>query len=291
MTLSKVDVAVPLKGCRACNSRRMYKIISLGNQHVSDFVTSSGDSPRAPLNLVRCARCSLVQLGHTFPRESLYRQYWYRSGISPTMRAALEDIVSKACDIVNPSSGDIVIDIGCNDGTLLRSYQKAGLQLVGFEPAKNLVQEARKVSKDIFNDFFNYKIFAAQFDGSKAKIVTSIAMFYDLDDPNSFITDIVKCLDRTGIWVIQQNYLPAMLRNNGFDNIGHEHLTYYSLNTLRELLNKSGLEIFHVETNDVNGGSFRTYVCHREQFPTRKSVEMLEAEERELFSRRPSVYS
>jgi hypothetical protein len=116
-------------------------------------------------------------------------------------------------------------------------------------------------------------------------------MFYDLDDPDAFVADIVKCLDTRGVWVIQQNYLCSMLEQNGFDNIGHEHLTYYSLGTMSRLLGSHGLEIFNVEKNDVNGGSFRTYVARRGQFPIRKSVEEMRDLENELFSMKPSIYS
>ncbi len=111
------------------------------------------------------------------------------------MRKALEDIVVKACEVAQPEDGDIVMDIGCNDGTLLRSYKIPSLKLVGFEPARNLVEEARKGTGFIFNDFFGYELFRQNFPGSKAKIITSIAMFYDLDDPDTFVADIVKCLE------------------------------------------------------------------------------------------------
>ncbi len=264
--------------------------MSLGNQHVSDFVDAMGDSPVSPLELVRCLRCNLVQLKHTFPRESLYRHYWYRSGISSTMRKALEDIAVKACDVVRPSTNEMVVDIGCNDGTLLRAYKPSGLRRVGFEPAKNLVEEAMKGTDFIFSDFFGFDLFRQRFPDSKAKIVTSIAMFYDLDHPSGFVMDVSKILDPHGIWVIQQNYLPMMLEQNGFDNIGHEHLTYYSLQTLSRLLTKHDLEIFDVETNDVNGGSFRTYVSHKDRFPIKESVAKLKEYEGNLFSREPSVY-
>jgi NDP-4-keto-2,6-dideoxyhexose 3-C-methyltransferase len=207
------------------------------------------------------------------------------------MRKALEDIVIKASEIAQPEAGDIVMDIGCNDGTLLRSYNTPGLRLVGFEPAKNLVEEARKGTTFVFNDFFGYDLFQRKFSGSKAKIVTSIAMFYDLDKPESFVTDVVKCLDTNGVWVIQQNYLCSMLLQNGFDNIGHEHLTYYSLETMSRLLSNRDLEIFDVERNDVNGGSFRTYIARKGQFPIRESVEKIRRFEKNLFSMKPSVYS
>src|SRR5205823_8345538 len=284
-------IAIPSKGCRLCHSRNLVRILSLGNQHVSDFVTAQGDTPRSPLELVRCTSCNLVQLKHTFPRDSLYRHYWYRSGISSTMRKALEDIVLESCEIARPKSGDIVVDIGCNDGTLLRSYKIPGLRLVGFEPAKNLVEEARKGTEFVFNDFFGYEPFRRKFLDSKAKLITSIAMFYDLDDPDTFVADIVKCLDPQGVWVIQQNYLCSMLEQNGFDNVGHEHLTYYCLATMNRLLNGHGLEIFDVEKNDVNGGSFRTYIARKGQFPVRETVKKMKEFELKLFSMKPSIYS
>jgi SAM-dependent methyltransferase len=174
-----------------------------------------------------------------------------------------------------------VLDIGCNDGTLLRSYLIKGLFLVGFEPAENLVQEARNGTNWIFNDFFNAETFKRKFGQRKAKIVTSIAMFYDLEDPNRFGADVEKILAPDGVWAVQQNYLATMLQRNGFDNIGHEHLEYYTLGTMQELLKRHGLEVFDVETNDVNGGSFRTLICHKGSHPILSTVaKMAEHEDR-----------
>ncbi len=271
-----------ITACRVCGSINLDTLLFLGNQYVSDFVTSEGHSPRAPLELIRCRGCGLVQLRHTFSRATLYYHYWYKSGISPSMRKALEDVTSKVSEIAKPKKGDIVIDIGCNDGTLLRTYKIPGLLRVGFEPAANLIPEASKNTDWIFNDFFNAKAFDEKFGDRKAKIVTSVAMFYDLDDPNSFVADVARVLARDGVWAIQQNYLATMLEQNGFDNIGHEHLEYYSLGTLRGLIEKHGLQIFHVETNDVNGGSFRTLICHKGQYPIDDSVRKMEEYEDRL---------
>ena len=188
------------------------------------------------------------------------------------MRNALADLVARACEIAEPTPSDLVVDIGCNDGTLLRSYGPKGLLLVGFEPAENLVQEAGKGTDWIFNDFFSAKVFKQKFDGKKAKIVTSVAMFYDLEDPNSFVADVGEILAPKGVWIVQQNYLATMLEQNGFDNIGHEHLEYYTLETMQSLLKKHGLEVFDAETNSVNGGSFRTFICHTGQYPMRSTV-------------------
>ncbi len=206
------------------------------------------------------------------------------------MRAALADVATKAYNVAKPSNGDLVIDVGCNDGTLLRSYNQPGLRLVGFEPATNLVPDASKGTYWIFNDFFSRDVFRKKFDGEKAKIITCVAMFYDLEKPNDFVNDISDCLDHNGVWIVQQNYLGTMLDKNGFDNIGHEHLEYYSLNTMEKLLSKHGLEIFDVETNDVNGGSFRTYAGHRGDFEVRESVNTLKQREKHMLLNSVRVY-
>jgi SAM-dependent methyltransferase len=275
-------VSTAITACRLCQSPKLDEVLSLGTQYVSDFVTLDGNSPQAPLELVRCPRCGLVQLRHTFSRGSLYRHYWYKSGISPTMRRALSDLVSRTCEIAKPSAGDLVLDIGCNDGTLLRSYPMKGLFLTGFEPAENLVQEAQNGTNWIFNDFFSAETFKGKFGQRRAKIVTSVAMFYDLEDPNQFAADVAKILAQDGVWAVQQNYLATMLEQNGFDNIGHEHLEYYTLRTMQELLKRHGLEVFDVETNNVNGGSFRTFICLKGQYPIRNSVFLMERHEDRL---------
>src|SRR6267143_4553590 len=176
--MAKEMLAIATRECRLCGSQKLTLVLSLGDQYVSDFITPTGKHPRSPLDLVRCNDCSLVQLKHTFPRSNLYRHYWYRSGISKTMREALADIATKAYQVAQPSAGDIAIDIGCNDGTLLRSYPRSGLRLVGFEPAENLVPDARRDTDWVFNDFFKASAFHDKFGNERAKIITSVAMFY-----------------------------------------------------------------------------------------------------------------
>jgi NDP-4-keto-2,6-dideoxyhexose 3-C-methyltransferase len=284
------QTAVAAKACRICGSARLEEVLSLGEQYVSDFVTESGHSVQEPLELVRCANCGLVQLKHTFSREKLYRHYWYRSGISKTMRVALADLTARTCEIAEPTPNDIVVDIGCNDGTLLRSYSRKGLFLVGFEPARNLVPDAENGTNLIFNDFFGAEIFRKRFGDRRAKIITTVAMFYDLDDPNSFVADIRKILSHDGVWVVQQNYLATMLEQNGFDNIGHEHLEYYSLGTMQTLLLRHGLEVFEVEVNDVNGGSFRTFISFKGRYPIGKTVGDMQDREKKLGLDQHSTY-
>jgi len=254
--------------CRVCHNTILEEIFSLGDQYLVNFLDSENQHiPLAPLELVLCSKnnggCGLLQLKHTVSNETLYRQFWYKSGVNQTMIDALFDITSSAENLVMLNPNDIVMDIGANDGTLLRSYQNKNLQLVGFEPAVNLIEYTKVGTNCIINNFFNYKNFEEIFPGKKAKIITSIAMFYDLEDPNEFVSDIVKSLDDDGIWIIQMNYLTTMLENNAFDNIVHEHLEYYSLISLEVLLKQHGLEIFDIELNEVNGGSIRTYIKHK----------------------------
>lgn len=253
--------------CRVCGSSKLIPILSLGEQYVTNFVeTTDEDYPRGPLDLVLCnakdGGCGLLQMKHTMERDVLYKKYWYKSGISTTMVKALADITSAAKELIDLSPGDLVVDIGANDGTLLRQYKLPGLVTVGFEPS-NLWKLGSEGNSKIINDYFNYSSFKREFGEKKAKVITSVAMFYDLEDPNSFVEDIKKCLDIEGVWIVQMNYLALMIEKNTFDNISHEHLEYYSLLSLSNLLERHRMEAFDVELNDVNGGSFRIYIRHK----------------------------
>lgn len=250
--------------CRSCGSTNLTNILSLGLQYPSNFIELNSISDKReqiPLELIFCEKkdCGLLQLKHTASRESLYKKYWFRSGLNEKMVEALKDITKSVEKLISLSEIDIVLDIGCNDGTLLRSYQSK-VRLVGFEPASNLVDEAKEGTDLIINNFFSFYEFVQHFPNERIKVITSIAMFYDLEDPNSFVSDIVNCLDQDGIWVIQMAYLIPMLELNAFDNIVHEHLEYWSLKSLKRLLEEHDLEIFDVELNDVYGGSFRIFV-------------------------------
>lgn len=255
------------KTCRVCGSGKLIPVLSLGEQYATNFVEKSEeDYPKGPLELVLCSvkdgGCGLLQLRHTLDHAVLYRKYWYRSGISTTMVKALADVVASAEKLLKLSLGDIVVDVGSNDGTLLRQFKAPGLVTVGFEPS-NLWELGVEGTSKIIHGYFNYEAFKRAFGDRKAKLITSIAMFYDLEDPNTFVADVEKCLDKDGLWIIQMNYLGLMIENNTFDNISHEHLEYYSLLSLENLLNRHSMEPFDVELNDVNGGSFRMYVRHK----------------------------
>ena len=267
MGQDRTMISKPRESCRVCGSKNLLPILSLGNQFVTNFVEKpEGNYPKGPLDLVLCnvkdGGCGLLQLKNTVERDVMYRKYWYKSGISTTMVKALANIAAAIEKTLPLSRGDIVVDIGANDGTLLRQYKTPELTKVGFEPS-NLWRLALEGNTKIIHDYFNYASFSKEFGARKAKAITSIAMFYDLEDPNTFVEDVNSCLDKNGVWIIQMNYLGSMIENNTFDNISHEHLEYYSLLSLSYLLEKHKMQAFDVELNDVNGGSFRIYVKHK----------------------------
>ena len=195
----------------------------------------------------------------------MYKNYWYRSGTNQTMRDALADIAKNAGSLMYLQEGDSVLDIGCNDGTLLASYETNGIYRIGFDPAENLAVYSRKVADKSVTGFFESEAFYMdpELSGRRPKIVTSIAMFYDLEDPNRFVADIKKVMHPDGLWIVQMSYLLLMLKTNDFGNICHEHLEYYSLRSFEYLLNLHNFALVDVELNDVNGGSFRAYIRNR----------------------------
>ncbi len=251
-----------IESCRACGSKELMDIISFGNQHIIDFVESADkQSEKVPLDLVLCNKCKLLQLKHNAPNEAMWGgQYWYKSAINELIRENLKEIVNEAEKVINLKKDDIVIDIGCNDGTMLGYYDKEGIIPVGFEPSTNVADEAIQKGLKVFKNYFNAKDFKKEFGSKKAKIITAISMFYDLEDPNSFLRDITECLDPNGVFVVQQNYVVKMLENSNFDNVCHEHREYYSMFSFKNLLDKHNLEIFDLSLNEINGGSIRTLI-------------------------------
>ncbi|MBI2100044.1 MAG: methyltransferase domain-containing protein [Candidatus Vogelbacteria bacterium] len=241
----------------------LVELFSLGLLHLSDFPARDDTRPRKPVELKLCLAptSGLVQLSHTASLDEMYREYWYRSGISNTMRAELKQIAEMTQYLSKVKSGDIWVDIGCNDGTLL-SFVDKRLIKVGFDPAKNgYASEARQHANLVVEDYFTANAYKKSKYGKKqAKVVTSIAMFYDLENPNSFVEDINKILDNDGVWMVQMSYLPLMLDQLAFDNICHEHLEYYSLTSFKYLMEKHGFEIVDCQLNDSNGGFFRVFL-------------------------------
>src|SRR5215207_9335138 len=256
--------------CRICGSPHLAPVLSLGDQRIAGaFAEPGGGEPvrRAiPVDLVRCDMtvdqdaCGLIQLRHTVPGSILYQSYWYRSGVNRTMTENLHGIARTAEELVGLGAGDLVVDIGCNDGTLLAGYETAGLRFLGFDPS-DVARYAVERGFEVINDFYSLAALRARYPDHKAKVVTSIAMFYDLERPRDFVADVAGALADDGVWVMELHYLPAMLEANAFDAIVHEHLEYYSLAVIERLIGEAGLETVRAEVNDVNGGSIRLFIA------------------------------
>lgn len=238
-------------------------LFDLGSLYMSDFIAKDSNPriPQVPLKMCLAPKSGLVQLAHTAPSDDMYSTYWYRSGTNATMTKELQDIALSGQQTMRLQAGDVWIDIGCNDGTLM-SFLDTSLTRVGIDPAKNGYKElSQKHANVIVNDYFTAEAYKkTEFGGKKAKVITSIAMFYDLENPHDFVRDIEATLDDNGLWILQMSYLPLMLKQLAFDNICHEHLEYYTLQSLEYLLASHGLEVVDCQLNDVNGGSFRVYI-------------------------------
>jgi NDP-4-keto-2,6-dideoxyhexose 3-C-methyltransferase len=257
--------------CRICGNRDLIPIMDFGDQALSGRFPSQGepDPPTAPLELVKCNTsrnfnfCGLLQLEHTVSPEEMYSQsYGYRSGINQTMRMHLKGIVQRIQEIVDLKPGDVTLDIGSNDATLLKYYKIKGLGRIGIDPTGEQFSEYYTDDIELISDYFTSSNYLSVYPDRKAKVITSIAMFYDLETPMKFVKDIERILDPNGIWVFEQSYMPTMLKLNSFDTVCHEHLEYYALKQIDWMLRKNQLRIFDVELNEINGGSFRVYACH-----------------------------
>lgn len=280
----------PLAKCRVCSSESLVDILTLGDHHLSDFTSTNKKPHKFPLSIILCNECNLLQLKHTAPQKFLYTEnYGYRSGINNTMQRELREIVQEALKKVKKGKDLTVLDIGANDGTLLSNYPKE-VYKIGVEPVKKLAKACKKHADLVINDFFQYSSYKKKAQSRKADIITVISCFYDMEEPNKFIEDVKKVLNEDGVLVIQQNYLVTMLEQNAYDNIVHEHLEYYSLLSMDNLLNRHGLEIFEVKQNLLNGGSFRTYIAYKGKKKVTASVKDLREYEQKLGLNKIKVY-
>ena len=254
-----------IKHCLLCKKKKLKSIFSLGNLFVSNFVKKNKIKKgiRAPLNLLYCKNCSLIQLSHIAPQEIMYKRfYWYRSGVTKTMKDGLKDLYKESLKFVKLKKNDVVLDIGANDGTLLNYYKNKNIKTIGCEPANNLRKYLVKKCNFTINDFWNKKNLdkiLIKNKLKKPKIITAIGMFYDLEEPNLFIKDAADSLAEDGIFIAQLMCLKSMIEKNDLGNICHEHIEFYSLKSLKYLFENNGLEIFKIDENDINGGSYRIY--------------------------------
>ena len=254
------------KTCRVCGSSALTPVIDLGDQYLQgSFVKPGKEMPptrKISTSLVRCdpmrdeKACGLLQMECTIPPEVLYSAYWYRSGTNNTMRRHLQGIVEEAMEMTGRKESSTVLDIGCNDGTLLGFYPDIFTKF-GVDPS-DVTQEI-KAPVNVVQDLFPSEELISRIGSRKFDIITSIAMYYDLEDPIAFTRGIKQILSPEGICVFEMSYMPTMLKMTSYDTICHEHIEYYSLAVIEYILREAGMKVVNVSHNDINGGSLR---CH-----------------------------
>lgn len=278
------------KTCRVCGSASLTKVIDLGEQYLQgSFVKADRQQPpmrKMPTALVRCdpmrdeKACGLLQMEYTVPPDVLYSVYWYRSGTNATMRDHLKGIADEAVALLGKPSAR-VLDIGCNDGTLLKAYP-ASYRKFGIDPSDLAHEVPPEIT--VVHDLFPSDELATVLENQPCDVVTSIAMFYDLEDPVGFARSIRDVLAPDGLWCLEMSYMPTMLRMSSYDTICHEHLEYYSLAVIERILRLAGLKLVKASLNAINGGSIRCFATHAGNFRYRReefsrSIKVLRQEE------------
>ena len=256
-----------IKNCRLCNSKKVKKLIDFGDIcSSSTFPLKNLDYKKiTPMIFGICKNCGLAQLLHNYNLKELYNDdYGYRSGINPAMVEHLTGITQDIKKILKFEKGDCLLDIASNDGTLLKSYKLSGMNYIGIDPTISRFKNFYPKNFKTKSTFFSKNKFLNLSNRKKAKSITSIAVFYDIIKPNNFVSNIKDILSKEGIWVMEQSYLPILIRNNGYDSICHEHLTYFTLKQINYLCRQNDLRVFKTSLNYMYGGSVRIFICHKE---------------------------
>jgi len=265
-----------IKKCRISGSKNLVTVLSLGEQCLTGVFPKSPTEPitKGPLDLVWCPDSGLLQMKQSYSLDEMYGDnYGYRSGLNSSMVRHLQQKIRTLEQMVKPNDADLVIDIGSNDATSLKAYT-GKFQKIGIDPTGKKFKRYYTNDITLIPDFFSNATFEANFPNSKAKIITSIAMFYDLENPLAFVKDIEAVLADDGVWHFEQSYMPSMLRTNSYDTICHEHLEFYSFKVVKNVVESCGLKIVDVQMNDINGGSFAVTAC-KENGPYKSNLPII----------------
>ena len=275
--IATVPKLTTLTACIVCG-KPPQELLDLGNQYLTDFLDHpDSNHPKAPLKLMLCADCGLTQLHQVVDRDALFRNYHYRSGVNAMVRKHLLELTREVHKKAKLRDWDIVLDIGSNDGTFLKSFETPQ-RIAGIDPAANMGTYFR------FEGYFtaaNYRSLAL---GSQPRAIASLSMFYDLLEPTKFAQDVALVLAQDGLWVCEMNYLGSMLQKNAYDFIGHEHVAEYSLQAFQKAIVPAGLEVVDVSLNDLNGGTARYWVAHKGKHPLSATVAAWVSWERGFFT-------
>lgn len=282
--------------CRMTGSSNLVPILDLGTQSLTGVFPRTRHAPltRGPIELVLCTDGGLLQLRHSYESTEMYGEtYGYRSGLNQSMVNHLSAKAAKLERFVGVGRGDVVLDIGSNDATLLKAYSDVGQRLGGIDPSAGKFRRFYPEHIALATEFFSEAAFRTLFGKGSAKLVTSIAMFYDLEDPLAFVRSVSSILAKDGVWHFEQSYMPSMLATNAYDTICQEHLEYYGLRQIKWMTDRADLEILDVELNDVNGGSFAVTAGKKgsSRKPNARAIEALLRAEEEQKLDTPAAYT
>jgi 2-polyprenyl-3-methyl-5-hydroxy-6-metoxy-1,4-benzoquinol methylase len=270
--------------CRCCGGRNVEMVLDLGAQpHCNRLVRPDlavGREPRFPLRVGFCRDCTMVQIDHTIPKESMFADYPYVSGTTKTLPAHFRDTSERIAAAYGIGAADLVVDIGSNDGTWLKQYGPFGCRVLGVEAAGNVAEIALAAGVPTWHRFFNEacaRDILAQH--GPAKVVTAAGVFFHLEELHSVVRGIAALLAEDGVFVVQAIYLGGMVENTAFDQVYHEHLCYYTLRSLSALLERHGLEVFEASLVAIHGGTIEAHVARRGTRPVGESVRRMQLAE------------
>ena len=260
--------------CKNCNQKRLKKVITIGKQPVSSVFLSKkiNNLKKYSLDLYECQNCKLIQLSKVAPANEMYGlSYGYWTSLSDLMINHMRKKIKRIKKFNLIKNNSFILDIGSSDATFLNLFKnyKKNLDLFAIDPSAEKFKKSFQDKKiNLIVDYFtkeriyNY-LNSEEKVKKKFSLITSFAMFYDINDPNSFCKDINKLLEKDGLWIVEFSYFPLLLKNLTYDQINHEHVTYYTLTTFQKIIDKHGLKVIDISFNEINGGSAEVIVSKK----------------------------
>jgi len=276
-----MEYGYKIKNCRMCESEKLYEFLDLGFHPPSDKILSKedllGPEVHFPLKVLQCENCGLTQLSYAVNPDLLYGyQYKYESSMTQTGRDHFFSMANSIISKFNLENNSLIVDIGSNVGILLESFKEKGMNVLGIDPAPEIVEIANKRGietwKSLMNSLIAEKIIAEK---GKAKIITGTNVFAHIHDKDELMKAVNICLDEKGIFIVEAPYLVDLIENLEYDTIYLEHLEYLSVKPLVKFFEKHDMDLFDVERYNIHGRSIRFFVCRKGGKPISKNVERL----------------
>jgi SAM-dependent methyltransferase len=251
--------------CRLCGARDLQLVLRMAPTPPGDhYVTSDAlgvPQESYPLDLAMCGECGLAQLPDVVDPELLYRDYIYNTSISLGLVEHFDRYARSVLERTNVEPGSLVVDIGSNDGTLLRGFAKRGMRVLGIDPAREVARKACEGGIETIPTFFSSTLAAdLRQERGPASIVTANNVFANVDDLDDLVDGIGKLLAPDGVFVFETGYFPDLVRQRIIDNIYQEHLSYYAVRPLQRFFPRHGMELVSIDHEPTKGGSIRGYV-------------------------------